>query len=70
MSFYGTTQKCRRFRPMSAIEGNPDIRRRCAEGPGLTQSGNRDNALAARRRGSPPDEANHLSAIGSPTLAR
>jgi hypothetical protein len=36
MSEAGTTQKCRRVRPMSAIEGNPDIRRRCAEGPGLT----------------------------------
>jgi hypothetical protein len=33
----GTTQKCRSVRPMSAIEGNPDIHRRCAEGPKLTQ---------------------------------
>ena len=39
MSEAGTTQKCRRVRPMSAIEGNPDIRRRCAEGPGLTLNG-------------------------------
>ena len=36
---------------MSAIEGNPDIHRRCAEGPRLTQSGQSvDLILSPRRR--------------------
>jgi hypothetical protein len=36
MPAFGTTQKCRSVRPMSAIESNRDIHRRCAEGPLLT----------------------------------
>jgi hypothetical protein len=39
MAAYGTTQKRRSVRPTSAIEGNPDIHWRCAEGPRLTQLG-------------------------------
>jgi len=47
MSEAGTTQKWRSVRPMSAIEGNPDIYRTCAEGPRLAP-----NRLApAFRRG-------------------
>jgi hypothetical protein len=43
----GTTQKRRIDRPMSAIEGNPDIHRRCAEGPRLTHSRLRSETVSS-----------------------
>jgi hypothetical protein len=37
-SAFGTTQKCRSVRPESAMEGNPDIHWRRAEGPRSTRN--------------------------------
>ena len=37
-SAYGAAQKCRSVSPKSAMEGNPDIHRRCAEGPRSTRN--------------------------------